>query len=121
MRIYWLLGALVFASLLSTLHQVALTNHLYWHNQSIDMLAHALGGAAAGTLLIGLFPARRRLLFLGASVIIFAAWELFESAVGLSEIRAINYVLDTSRDVLMDTLGAVAVYIIARITIWKYA
>jgi hypothetical protein len=50
-------------------------------------------------------------------VVAFIAWEVFEYIFGLP--KEANYPLDTGIDLVMDGLGALVAYAIARKTIWR--
>lgn len=116
-RSYWLIAALILSAVLAFLNLWALTEYLYWHYVWFDVLMHFLGGLAIGTFLAGFLFTFRPWLFLFLSIVLFVAWEVFEYIFGLP--RKENYIFDTTFDLLMDTFGALIVYIIARKTLWK--
>lgn len=117
MRAAWLIAALLLTGALALLHSYALDEFLYWRYPWFDVPMHFLGGLAVGTVLVGfLFRFRPWLylvLFAGGMV----AWEVFEYLFGIP--RETNYVFDTALDFLMDTLGGLVAYGLARATLWK--
>ncbi|HYD93156.1 MAG TPA: hypothetical protein VEB18_01710 [Candidatus Paceibacterota bacterium] len=117
MRFPWLIAALLFAALLSLLQHWALADFLYWRYVWFDVPMHYLGGVALGSFLIALSPQFRPRVYLLGIIILIIGWEVFEYIFGLP--REHNYVLDTSIDLLMGTLGALTTYIIARRTLWR--
>jgi hypothetical protein len=120
----YLIPLALFALLTAILHYIALVNFLYWSVDWFDILMHFLGGATMGLLALfvfftsGYIPAFRDLsknkwvvfyVVLSFTLIIGLGWELWEIFFGMS-----NPLLDKSDvilDMIMDTIGALAVII----------
>ena len=119
MRLYWLLAALVLASLLTYLQHNALANLWYWYYPWFDTLMHFVGGLTVAVFGIALLKKKRALVFLGGMLAIAVGWELFELSINAQ--RELNFVFDTSLDLLMDALGMSSAYVLARFTIWRSA
>ncbi|MBU1293108.1 hypothetical protein KJ819_03545 [Patescibacteria group bacterium] len=119
MRLPWLISALILAAVLALLQHVALADYLYWRYPWFDTLMHFLGGLTVACFAVGLLRKHRAQLFLVGMVAIAVGWEVFEFAIGTQ--REANFVFDTSLDLLMDTLGMVTVYLVARYTLWRSA
>jgi len=119
MRMVWLVVALLLSALLSALNWWAMIDFLYWKYLWLDIPMHFLGGFASAVFLIGLLYRRRPLLLAVAIVAIAVGWEVFEYVFRLP--RDPNYAFDTLLDLVMDTIGAISAYVIARYTIWKKA
>lgn len=117
MRLPWLFVTAVLSSILAVLAELALENYLYWRFEWFDLPMHFLGGAMTASLLVALLMHFRPRLFILGAVVVFIGWEIFEYALGFP--KESNYVFDTSLDILMDTLGAVVIYTIARFTTWR--
>lgn len=117
MRLSWLFLALTFATALAYAQHVALAEFLYWRFPWFDTFMHFLGGLTIGTLVIGVFRDLRPKLFLGALVAVAVGWELFELVINAE--REANFAFDTSLDILMDALGALLAYVVARLTVWR--
>lgn len=102
------------------LHIIALKFFLYWTFPWFDNLMHFLGGLWVGTVSIWYIyfsgfadkftpQLTTRNIFtvsIASVIIIGILWEIFEIYVGVPRF-VIDYPLDTSIDLLMDTLGAV--------------
>lgn len=117
MRLVWLLGALVLCAALAALNIIAQEYYLFWRYEWFDVPMHYLGGLAIGVFLIGFLIRFRPLLFSLSFLAIAVGWEIFEFVFGLP--KETNYVFDTALDLLMDTMGAVTAYGIARVTTWR--
>lgn len=119
MRLSWLFAALVLASALAYLQYEALANLWYWHYPWFDTAMHFLGGLALASFGIAVLDTRRALVFLAGMLTVAVGWEVFE--LGINAEREANFAFDTSLDLLMDALGMTLAYLIARISIWRYA
>lgn len=119
MRLHWFVSALLLAVALTYLQSEAVLYFLYWRYDWFDNLMHLLGGATIGAFVVGLLLAVRPRAYIVLLIIAFVSWEVFEYFAGLP--RESNYAFDTATDLLMDALGALAVYIVARYTIWRSA
>lgn len=117
MRLRWFSAALLLSAALAILHSFAVAEFLYWRFEWIDVPMHFLGGLTIGTLIIAFWYRRKRVRFLFSAIAAFVGWEVFEYAFGVP--REANYVLDTALDLMMDTLGALVAYTIARLTLWR--
>lgn len=117
MHVRWLLAALLASLLLAVLHFFALSEYLYWRLEWFDVFMHYLGGVAIATLLVALIKKFRPLAFVLVFALLMIAWEVFEYVFGIP--KEANYKFDTSLDVLMDALGALTVYTIARLSLWR--
>ena len=119
MRIWWLVLALVLSVLLFTANYIAMVDYLYWRFVWIDVPIHFFGGLTIGVFVAAFLNAWRPRLFTLLITSALVGWELFEYFFGIP--REANYVFDTALDVLMGTLGAVVVYLYARISLWRSA
>lgn len=117
MRLAWLCIALVLAALLAGVHIYSLTNYWYWYFPWLDVPVHFLGGLFMGAAVVGFLGKAKPRTFLFVVAAGAIGWELFELIIN-SE-REANFLLDTSLDLLMDTLGIVVAYLGARLTIWR--
>jgi len=118
MRLHWLLGALALSLLLLGIHLYALDHYLYWYYRWLDTPVHILGGAMMGAAVVGVLRRFRPYSYVLAIAVGALGWELFEYYFGISTGQP-NYVWDTAHDILNDTLGATALYILARYTVWR--
>lgn len=117
MRFSWLVPALLLSLVIAVLQRYALANFLYWYYPWFDVPMHLLGGVVIATVLVAFLHSCRPLLFVILAAAIFTGWEVFEFALGFP--RELNYVFDTSLDLLNDAIGAVLVYALARFTVWR--
>jgi hypothetical protein len=117
MRLPWLSAALVLAAALAWLHLTALGRYWYWYYPWLDVPVHFLAGAFMATAVIGVLGRFRPVIFLGAVVAGAIGWEAFEFVINAE--REANFILDTSLDLLMDTLGIALAYGTARLTLWR--
>lgn len=101
-------------ALVTALFIVGLMYYLQWRFWWYDLVLHGLGGiwvALAVMWLLTLVHRAPRIATVIISVIIVGAlWEIFEFAIGAP--REVNYQLDTTTDLLMDAVGAVAGFIV---------
>jgi hypothetical protein len=119
MNLRWLITAFISASVLAFLHIWAVSNFLYWKYRWFDTPMHILGGATIGLIAIGLIGKTWRPITYAVIIIVAAfAWEFFEAVMGIAVLPGVDYTWDTAHDVLNDSLGAIAVYLVARHTIW---
>lgn len=117
MRVFWLGAALILCAAVAALNLLAIEHFLYWRYEWFDTFMHFLGGIAIGTFLIGFLVRYRPCLFVLLFAGLVIGWEIFEYIFGLP--REANYVFDTAVDLLMDTLGGLLAYILARTTLWR--
>ncbi|KND49989.1 MAG: putative membrane protein (4 TMH) [Parcubacteria bacterium C7867-008] len=118
MRLRWLLGTLLLALILLGVHLYALQNYLYWYYRWLDTPVHILGGTMMGAFIVGVFIKYRPYTYLLGIALGAIGWELFEYYFGISTGQT-RYVWDTLHDILNDVIGAVALYVLARFTIWR--
>jgi hypothetical protein len=102
--------------LVAAVHLSALQWYLYWYYPWLDLFSHFLGGlwiALASAWLLS-YVAREvtvlRLIL--AAMVIGVAWEVFEVFAGIP--REANFAFDTSLDLTMDFIGALAGFALAR-------
>jgi hypothetical protein len=117
MRLAWLFAAFILAAALASIHLTALPNLWYWYYPWLDTPVHLLGGAFMGAAVVGVLNVRKPKIFLVAIAAGALGWEVFEFFINAD--REANFILDTSLDLLMDSLGAILVYLAARLTIWR--
>ncbi len=112
---------ILFSTLLYYLHKIALDNHLYMQFWFYDIMMHFLGGVCIALLLycISIFfninHIRNNILNLIFYTFIMGIfWEVFEVYYRIAghPIHTLAYKLDTIKDLIMDSLGAVAVGLI---------
>ena len=118
MRLRWLLLALLLASVVAAANFYANAHALYWRYTWIDVPIHYLGGLFLAVMAVALFDKRRPFFLIAVVVAIAVGWEIFEVFVGVPRENQ-SYILDTSIDILMDALGAITAYILARFTVWR--
>ena len=118
MRLSWLLAALVLCAILAGLHIYGLAHFWYWRYRWFDTPMHILAGVITGVLIVSYFKSFRPITFLVIVAVVALGWELFEYIFKISTGQP-NYIWDTSHDILNDALGAIAVYIVARFTVWR--
>lgn len=78
---------------------------------------HYLGGVTSAVCVSAFLLHRRDRTFIFLLTLIFIGWEVFEFVFGVA--HKANYPLDTVIDLILDTLGALTVYAIARKTLWR--
>lgn len=118
MRIKVLFSILALALVIFLLQHIALAEFLYWKWWWFDNLMHFLGGILIGGIAFvasDVLKTPRALTFIVALLGIGIGWEIFELGFGLYD--GAWDVVDTSTDLLMDTLGALMVY--SGIKLWE--
>src|SRR3989344_6987032 len=114
-----LLLAQFFAILvLAVVMWVAVWFSLYWRVWWLDIPMHLFGGVWAALCAAWFFARRKEALSL-VWCLVFAltigvVWEIFEYVEGIAAPQYLSYSIDTAKDILMDLLGAVLGWIIAR-------
>ncbi len=106
--------------IVGTLHLIANIFHLYWSVYEFDSLVHFIAGAALSLSFLwlyfysGFFNSQKRNLtkfliisILGA-IFIVVSREIFELLLGEALIQKSEYLYDTSLDLIMSFLGAIA-------------
>ncbi len=96
------------------LHVYAIKGHWYIQYPFLDIILHFLGGA--GLALSVLYISKKTNYIIFSTVILGIIWELFEVYFDITgwPISSRGYRVDTSIDVLMDTLGATVVWFISK-------
>jgi hypothetical protein len=112
----------VLAALVSVLHYLGFQYNLYWVFWWYDILVHFLGGALVAVFAVmgvrwyrydAQIDSRSVwLIGIGAAVAIGITWEIYELAIGLVEVE---YIADTTLDLVMDIVGAFAVMFVVRL------
>lgn len=118
----YLIPLLVIITLVAVLNWLGIAYNFYYMGIGYDVMMHFLGGIAIALLTLwgATFLNVRWLNWLKKPVnlvlfVIFVGfvWEVYEVALGIMFIEDATYFWDTTRDFIMDTLGAVAVVWIA--------
>ena len=101
-------------TLLLILHVYGMSGHWYLYFPYFDLITHFLGGV--GIALSALYVMKNPKHIILISIIAGIVWEIFEVYYDITgwPISSINYQIDTAIDIVMDTLGAVAVWLIVR-------
>ena len=118
MRFRLLIAALIFATALAVLERFAVADFLYWHYVWFDTIMHFLGGLAIGTFVAALLTHFRPVRYVLGVALLSVGWEVFEFYFAHT-VHARNFYFDTSVDLLMDALGGIAAYALARKTLWR--
>lgn len=114
-----------FALLTAILHYVALVNFLYWNVDWFDIMMHFLGGVTMAYLALFVFFTSNYLphfakhrdnlwlvffVVMAFTAVIGLGWELWEIFYGMTDIFSDKF--DTILDLIMDILGAGAVFLL---------
>lgn len=93
------------------LHVVAMDNHLYLHIPFFDIITHFLGGACIG--LSALYIFRKPKYIIPIALIAGIGWEIFEVYFDIAgwPVESLQYKIDTIKDIFVDLLGAIVVWI----------
>jgi len=120
---------LFFSALTAFLHLVALRLYLYWTVPWFDIPMHFLGGFVIGLLALYLFYVSDWAEFpkdhlgsiftmtLGSVLLVGLGWELWELFMGLTD--ALNDLVDTFVDLVMDILGGIAAFLYGKRFVWQ--
>lgn len=95
---------LISAILVLVLHLVGMDKELYFHFFWYDILLHFLGGLTIA-LFLSIFIKNKWLVFWGM-IVIAIAWEVFEFYLNIAVDNPNEYIFDTVKDFIMDSLGA---------------
>ena len=110
----------LFVLCMGVLNAIAMHFFLYWKLNEFDSLVHFSGGAAVSATILWLYfyspffkPVNRGLKsFILVSVLGIIAvgfiWEIFEIVIDATSVTDPKYSYDTTLDIIMDTLGALA-------------
>jgi hypothetical protein len=108
----------------AVLHKIALSLSLYWNIVWFDIMMHFLGGALIALITLFFiydskffnFSIKKPILLftaaVGVTLIIGLGWELWELYMGFADIYEDQF--DTALDLIMDTLGAITVYLYSK-------
>lgn len=100
--------------LLFVLHSKAIDGYWYLKIPFYDLITHFLGGVCIA--LSALYVLKNPRYIIPITIIVGLAWEVFEVYYGISgwPLHTLNYWVDSVKDMFVDTLGALVVYIIYR-------
>jgi len=107
---------LVVLVIIFVLHLISLRNDYYWLIWWYDIMMHFLGGVWVVLVLIWLNQLKAAAVVLTFKrvlttiVVVGLAWEIYELLFNQTFIDAKGYGLDTVLDLIMNTVGATAVY-----------
>ncbi|MEK7132700.1 MAG: hypothetical protein AAB830_01480 [Patescibacteria group bacterium] len=103
-------------AILAGLHIYGIIHFYYWRFHWFDLVSHLLAGLWAGLfaywLALKLDKEPNILFCVGVAFSLGVIWELFEFLTGVTNLPA--EILDTLKDLLMDTLGGLAGVLLAR-------
>lgn len=108
------LATLALLLLLLGLHMYGMALHWYLYFPFFDLITHFLGGA--GIALSVLYVVKNPKHIITIAVIAGIAWEVFEVYFDIMgwPVSSRAYKIDTAVDIVMDTLGAVSVWLVAK-------
>jgi hypothetical protein len=114
-RIFWTQFVAIFS--IAAVHITALEHNLYFYVRWLDIPQHFFGGMWVALAFLWLCAVKGRhqvpFLYVFFTVLtIGGLWELYEYVFGIS--YGPTYVFDTSKDLLMDSCGAIVAYLFAR-------
>ena len=102
--------------MVAAVHLSAMRWYLYWYYPWLDLLTHFLGGlwVALATAWLLSYAGRTPsfLTVILAAMVIGIGWEVFELAAGIP--KEANFIFDTSLDLMMDFIGGVSGFLLAR-------
>ena len=114
--------------IIAVLHFLALQFYLYWTFWWLDILMHFLGGLWVGLTALWFFffsgymhknvnlvrSTKIFLITIASVIVVGVLWEVWELWADLVFINEAGYFLDTSLDMVMDTLGGIVAFIYAK-------
>ena len=114
--------------IIAILHHLALQFYLYWTLEWFDILMHFLGGMWVALIIMWFFffsgfvyknvtSVRKIKIFLiaiASVLVVGVLWEVWEVWADLVFMDETGYFLDTSLDLVMDTLGGITAFIYAK-------
>jgi hypothetical protein len=127
----------VLVTIIAILHFLALQFYLYWIFWWFDIVTHFLGGLWVGLVVLWFFLSADRhgffsrfvyknvniikqskifLITIISVIIVGILWEIWELLAKLVFVTDYGYFLDTSLDIVMDTLGGITAFIYAKIS-----
>ncbi len=114
-RKFFLFTSAFFFVILFGVNFFASKYEIYWITNWLDVVSHTVGGFAAALLLfyfLSVFGVRVRFLYaIIFSLLIGAAWEVFEVKYGISYLSSPIYISDTVGDLICDVLGGIFGYL----------
>lgn len=116
MKMYLLFAGIV--GLVAVLYAAGCIYDLFWHWWWYDIALHTLAGAAIGVGAVRVSQLNGTVhavpLAITAALVIGIGWELLEQYLGLPRSYFLNYMVDTTKDLVMDIAGAVIGVSLAR-------
>ncbi len=108
------LATILLSLLLLVLHVKAIDGYLYLKIPFYDLITHFLGGVCIA--LFALYAFKKPKYIVPITIVVGLGWEVFEVYYGISgwPLHTLNYWVDSVKDMFVDTLGALVVYIIYR-------
>lgn len=105
---------LFFLVLLYVLHVQGMAHHFYLNYWFYDVITHFLGGVCIA--LSALYLTKNPKHIISVTIVCGIIWEIFEVYFDITgwPISSRAYQLDTIKDMIMDTLGALSVWLIVR-------
>ncbi len=114
--------------IIAVLHFLALQFYLYWTFWWLDILMHFLGGLWVGLTALWFFffsgymhknvnlvrSTKIFLITIASVIVVGVLWEVWELWADLVFVNEAGYFLDTSLDMVMDTLGGIVAFIYAK-------
>lgn len=100
--------------LILILHLFGMYEHLYISYWYYDIILHILGGV--GIALSALFILKNPRYIILITIVAGILWELFEAYYGITgaPVGSYSHKIDTVKDLVDDTLGALVVYLISK-------
>lgn len=122
-RRYISIGLLVSSIILMMLHIGALKFYWYWLYWWFDILTHFIGGIVAALVILylyqfnlstKLFLNRKKIFLLSVmgAIIVAVLWEIFEVVIRSTGPSEMDYLVDTTTDILTGVSGGAFVYVI---------
>lgn len=105
---------LISLSALYLLHLFGISNHLYLNIWYYDLIAHFLGGICLALSALYILKSPKHIIWI--TFVLGIVWELYEIYFNLTghPFGSYEYNIDTIKDLILDTLGALSVWYIAK-------
>lgn len=115
-RMQMLLVALSAASLTVILHSVGVENNFYYVYWWYDLMTHALGGVSIGALVISLLSEKMwsSIYILPIVLLPIIGWEMFEIFFINITTNSIEYIKDTTLDIVVGLLGVCGAILVCK-------
>ncbi len=96
------------------LHKYGISEYWYIYFPYLDIVNHFLGGVGIAMTILWLSKNTKYIIIF--TIIAGIIWEVFEVYFDITgwPVSSIDYKLDTVKDLIMDTYGAIAVWLIAK-------